>query len=336
MVKPIPPRSTTRPSTSSVSQTDKSPAKATTVQKSTDAAAPQAPTKLTPQQKAQRKQDKKMSGEMKRAAYRGKVQYKASSEVHGHMPKVSQEVNSELKALYAKHPNFNIDGTRAIVGAQDKEKIRLYENLSNALKTPERANRIAKAIAENKDHALFKQWGATKFSSFVALSDSNLEKSKVSTHGMTTMERAALLGYSTGDYDILNPAMRKGKGQLTDPYLDAYAKEVKGALKRIPDYQMPSGQVLHRAIYPSPTAGGNDWCKTAFVKGNTYSDFAFGSTALKLGQPGEWNLEIKGTKDAKNITPYSAWPGEAEVLVFPETKYTVHDVQGKTVTLIPQ
>ncbi len=334
-MKPVTPRPTTRPSTSSVSQTDKTPAKASTVQKSTDAGPPQAATKLTPQQKAQRKQDKKMSGEMKRAIYRGKVSYKASSEVHGHMQKVSQEVNSELKGLYAKYPNFRSDGTRAVVAVEDKEKIKLYENLSNALKTPERANRIAKAIAENKDHSLFKQWGATKFSSFVALSDSNLEKSKVPTHGMTSMERAALLGYSTGDYNTLNPAMRKGKGQLTDPFLDAYTKEVKGALKKIPDYQMPSGQVLHRAIYPSPIAGANDWCKTAFVKGNTYSDFAFGSTALKMGQPGEWNLQITGTKDAKNITPYSAWPGESEVLVFPGTKYTVDDVQGKTVTLKP-
>jgi hypothetical protein len=137
MVKPVTHRPTTRPSTSNVSQTGKNPPAASTVQKSTDAGPPQAATKLSPQQKAQRKQDKKMSGEMKRAIYRGKVEYKASAEVHAHMQKASQEVNSELKALYAKHPNFHKDGTRAIVGAEDKEKIRLYENLSNALKTPE-------------------------------------------------------------------------------------------------------------------------------------------------------------------------------------------------------
>jgi hypothetical protein len=160
----------------------------------------------------------------------------------------------------------------------------------------------------------------------------------VPTHGMTTMERAALLGYSTGDYNLLNPALRQGKGQISDPYLAAYSKEVKGALQKIPDYQAPSGQgnVLYRSIYPTAVPGGNDWCKTAFVKGNTYSDFAFASTGVKQPPQGEWNLTIMGTKDAKNITPYSAWPGEAEALVFPGTKYTVDNVQGGKVTLIPQ
>jgi ADP-ribosyltransferase exoenzyme len=153
------------------------------------------------------------------------------------------------------------------------------------------------------------------------------------------MERAALLGYTTGDYGLINPALRGGKGQITDPYLSAYTKEVKGALQKIPDYQAPSGQPSHlyRAIYPqSDPTKNNDWCKTAFVKGSTYSDFAFSSTAVKKPPQGEWNLTIMGTKNAKDITPYSSWPGEAEALVFPGQAYTVHDVVGKNVTLVPQ
>jgi hypothetical protein len=113
---------------------------------------------------------------------------------------------------------------------------------------------------------------------------------------------------------------------------------VQGALQKLPDYQSPSGKPsqLFRSVYPSTTAGGNDWCKTAFVEKNTFSDFAFSSTAMKPGQPGEWNLTILGTKNAKNITPYSAWPGEAEALVMPGTKYTVASVVGNAVTLMPQ
>ena len=260
-----------------------------------------------------------------------------SPEVRAEVDKVKSEVNTELAALNKKYPIQN--GKRPFVAdSSDQEKIKLYEPLAERLKTPAGEKSLTQAIADNKDHPLYKNWGATRFSSFVALSDANLAKSKAPTYNMKTMERAALLGYSTGDYKTINPALRGGS---SDAYLNAYAKEVRGAMEKIPDYNPTPGKPvqLYRAIYPEKgKPNANDWAKTAFVKGNTYSDAAFASTGKQGGMPGEWNLVIQGTKGAKDINPYSAWPGEGggEVLVLPGQKYKVDDVVGKKVMLIPE
>jgi hypothetical protein len=191
-------RAVSKPPAPAVSKTGTGSKSTTPAQKTPEKAPPQVAPQVSDQQKAQRKLEKQVSGEIKRAVYRGKEKmgayYKASPETHAQMQKVSQEMNSELSALYKKYPNIDPEtGKRRVAVAADRERLNLLEPLADALKTSDKANPIARAIAENKDHPLYKHWGPTKFSSFVALSNANLAKSGAPTHGMTTMERAALI-----------------------------------------------------------------------------------------------------------------------------------------------
>jgi|GEM_PF-5951776 len=264
------------------------------------------------------------------------VQYTASAQTHQEMQKISEEGNQELKNLYAKYPNFSPDsGKRMVVDPDDKEKIARYENLMNALKDPVKANAIAQGIETNRSDPLYTHMGPTKFTSYLHQSNTNLASSGASSHGMTDIERVAVYGYTTGDYKAINGAMRSNNGQPPDAGMAAYAKHTTNGMKKLPDYQPPPGQEakLYRAIFSEPSP---NWGASTFVKGNTYSDHGFASTATALGGTGSWNLSIEGTKNAKDVGPYSAWPGEKEVLTLPGTKYTVSDVQGSKVTLIPQ
>jgi hypothetical protein len=128
--------------------------------------------------------------------------------------------------------------------------------------------------------------------------------------------------------------MRSSGGKPTDPGLAAYAQHTANAMKKLPDYQPPPGQEakLFRAIFTEPKPG---WGAQTFVQGSKYSDHGFGSTATVSGAQGVWNLTIEGTKNTKDVGPYSAWPGEKEVLAIPGTQYDIKQVQGNKVTLVP-
>lgn len=249
------------------------------------------------------------------------------------METIASQANSELKVLYAKYPNFASDGKRTVPDPDDKERIARYENLVNSLKSPEKANALAQAIAANKNDPLYAHMGGTKFASFLNQSNTNIAASNAPTHGMTDMERAALYGYTTGDYTAINSALRKEKGSISDPGLAAYAQHATSAMKKIPDYQAPEGKPnkLYRAIFTEPYAG---WGAATFVQGQMYSDHAFASTATE-GVPGTWQLTMDGTTNAKDVGPYSAWPGEKEVLTLPGTQYFISQVNGSKVTLTP-
>ena len=241
---------------------------------------------------------------------------------------VHDQVSSELKELHAKYPHFNEEtGKRNVSNSSDKEKINLYEAFTKVYATPEGKEAIQKGVKECQGEPAYRAMGAKNFCTYLALSNSNLEKSKAPTHRMTTMERVALLGYTTGDYRKMNSEMRANKGQIQDADWKAYAGDVTKALEKLPSVQQGKvpGQ-LFRAIYPPDDPNrNNDWCFKAFQKGKTYSDFAFASTGLTKPPQGQFNLEITGATKAKDITQYSAWPGEAEALAYPGTEYRVKD-----------
>src|SRR5262249_203941 len=156
---------------------------------------------------------------------------------------------------------------------------------------------------------------------------------KTPTHGMTDMERVALYGYTTGDYDPLNKAMRNDKGSPTDSGLAAYAKHTNNAMKKLPEYKPGPAESTTLKLTIFTDTG---WGQSAFVQGKTYSDHAFASTKHDDPGSGAWKLTINGTKNTRDIGPYSAWPLEKEILTLPGAKYTVGKVVGNQVELTPQ
>ncbi|NUP08352.1 MAG: hypothetical protein HOW73_20065 [Polyangiaceae bacterium] len=259
--------------------------------------------------------------------------YNPDADTHAEMGKIAAEANQALKDLYAKYPKFDADGKRVVPDPDDKERIARYENLTNSLKSPDKANQLAAAIAANKNDPLYNYLGGLRFASFLNQSKSNTDKSGAPDVGMTDIERIALYGYTTGDYTAINGALRKEKGNPSDPGLAAYAKYATDAMEKLPDYQAPAGKEnkLYRAIFTEPYPG---WGAATFVQGQKYSDYAFASTATE-GVPGTWQLTIDGTKNAKDVGPYSAWPGEKEVLTMPGTEYFIQNVDRNKVTLVP-
>jgi len=237
-----------------------------------------------------------------------------------------------VKILHQKYPAFDANGQRVILG-EDMEKLARYEHLDRTLDSPELSEKLEKQVSPHRNDAMYKHMGPTKFASLLDSSNRNLELSRVPTYGLTDLERVALYGYTTGDHKDIDPALRNGSAEAG---VLAYARHVLSAMKKLPDQRPAPGQnaVLYRAINSRPE--GNGWARAAFEKGKTYTETAFGWASTATPPAGEWNLTIQGMKHTKDVGPYSGNSAEKAILTLPGTRYTVADVDGSRVMLVPQ
>ncbi|MFO0615113.1 MAG: ADP-ribosyltransferase [Polyangiaceae bacterium] len=223
--------------------------------------------------------------------------------------------------------------------AKDTETTKMLEAIVSRLGTPEGRQSFKAELDSAKSDPLYAAMGPDKFASLLAWSDAMLEQSRnhedpsrraraeaADTYGLTPAERVAILGYTTGDYTAINPALRRGN---SDASLEVYIDTIKRGLAKLPDYT--GSTTVERGV------GDGAWTKDAFVKGKDFKDGAFTSTATPGKAPmADWKVVILGQSGGKDVGIFSAWPAEAEVLYPPGTEYVIEDVSAgppKTVTM---
>jgi len=199
---------------------------------------------------------------------------------------------------------------------------------------------IKEKIATYQNDPMYKQMGDVKFLSILASSNNNLENNNIKPEDspLNELERVALFGYTTGDYKQINPAAR-GNQENLDPGMKAYIQNTISAMQKLPDVEAPTHKtvetpdgekktieekgVLKRAIFSEPFPG---WRAQTFQVGNTFTDSGFASATFDLQAQGQINLTMISTKNSKDVSLYSAWPGEKEILIVPGTEYIVKEI----------
>lgn len=192
---------------------------------------------------------------------------------------------------------------------------------------------VADKINEYKDDPMFQFLSPMKFMSFLKASNANMaENPKAEQLSLTEKERVAIFGYTTADYLVLNPALRKaGTNEISDPGLKAYAQYAIDGMEKIPnlptkDPVTDKNLVLKRALFTVPS---KEWAETTFQEGATFQDHAFMSATPVLFTQGVINIKIlyeeEDLTNAKDVGPFSAFPGEKEILLMPGTEFTISD-----------
>lgn len=77
------------------------------------------------------------------------------------------------------------------------------------------------------------------------------------------------------------------------------------------------------------------WKQGNLSEDSIYRDVAFASTSTGETM-GVYKLIFTNAKNAKDIGPFSAFPGEKEILILPGTEYTVTKAEKNVFTLEPK
>lgn len=200
----------------------------------------------------------------------------------------------------------------------DKETLEMLKALEARLSTPEGTASLKAEMESAKNDPMYQYMGPDKFAASLAWSDALLDKLRSSDSpamqekariadaaNLTTLERVALFGYTTGDYNAINPAMR---GTISDPGLQAYVDHINDALAKLPDYQGDVRRATGNGSYTDAWQPGADWTSGAFLS----------TTKIEPGSvpaTGDWVMTIEGENRGKDVSMFSAWPAESEVLI---------------------
>jgi hypothetical protein len=179
-----------------------------------------------------------------------------------------------------------------------------------------RAASYTERVAACKDAPMFAHMGARKFTRYLLSVDKAIERSKVDTHGMTDLEKVGLYGYTSSDYRELNTALREAKkGKPVPAGLQDYIEHARRALARLPDAT-------------GPTARGVDFlpaeAEERYERGRIVTEYAFTSSAAGNGFDGRYQFTISGAH-GKDVSGFSMFPKEKEVLFEPGTRFKVLD-----------
>jgi hypothetical protein len=204
-----------------------------------------------------------------------------------------------------------------------EEKLDRLQRLNQALK--DEPIRIAKNIKDHRGDPAYQFMGPGKFSSFEVMTRQLVaenEKARGKSYDLEPMERVAIYGYTTSDYGAINSALRSPVG-VQDPQLKAYKSHIEDGLKKLDYFDPQQGQKLYRGMNSSPQI-------TPYLKkGGVLSDAAFVSTSMKYEAiPGDVKMTISAPPNKGRILPFSASPGEGEVLFPPGTQLTFTDKKG--------
>lgn len=241
--------------------------------------------------------------------------------------KLEKNVANQLKNTPKNSPNSDIKELIA--------RMNLTQNIIN-----NNPAWIKEKIATYQNDPMYKQMGDVKFLSFLASSNNNLMSKYIEPEDspLSEIERVALFGYTTGDYKQINKSARGNQDNL-DPGMKAYIQNTISAMQKLPDAEAPitetvkttNGEdlildkvgVLKRTVFEEPFPG---WGAQTFQVGKSFSDSGFASATFQLEMPGKINLTMTSPKNAKDVTLYSAWPKEKEILIIPGTQYTVKEI----------
>jgi ADP-ribosyltransferase exoenzyme len=236
--------------------------------------------------------------------------------------KTTQEYAKKKLASHEKEIAKAKSKGEAITQPQE-EKLDRLQRLNQALK--DEPIRIAKNIEDHRGDPAYQFMGPGKFSSFEVMTRQLVaenEKARGKSYDLKPMERVAIYGYTTSDYGAINSALRS-PGGVQDPQLKAYKSHIEDGLKKLDYFDPQQGQKLYRGMNSSPQI-------TPYLKKDgVLSDAAFVSTSMKYEAiPGDVKMTISAPPNKGRILPFSASPGEGEVLFLPGTQLTFTDKKG--------
>ncbi|UYA98755.1 hypothetical protein P9A53_gp11 [Xanthomonas phage vB_Xar_IVIA-DoCa6] len=138
---------------------------------------------------------------------------------------------------------------------------------------------------------------------------------------LTMEEAAAIRAYTGNTYRALNGALRGGK-YSSDPHLQAYVDAAQHGMAKMPKYKglssrgMSFNETQLKAMLSTYRKGAvvED---AAFVSSSYGEQAAFGGNVF---------MKING-KTGVNVSQYSQYQGEREVLFMPGTQFRVDDIQ---------
>lgn len=140
---------------------------------------------------------------------------------------------------------------------------------------------------------------------------------------LTAEEAAAIKAYTGSTYRALNNALRSGR-YASDQALQAYVDAAQHGLAKMPKYQGLSSRGM--------TFGQEELKKVlaTYQKGTVIEDSAFVSTSYgeRAAFSGNVYMRVNG-KTGVNVSQYSYYKGEREVLFMPGTRFRVDDVKNE-------
>lgn len=254
-------------------------------------------------------------------------------------PAIAKEKEQALQRS-SSGPIDQEDVVKVYIPPDVRETLQRLELLEKTLETNPAA--IKEIVANNQNEPTFKLLGPTGFISYLLMSNKNVAEHAAATgdHSLQAInlsdtEKVALFGYTTGDFRQMNSALRNPDRETSkDPQLQSYIQATISALNKLPDIPAVINNekvVLTRIINPplpqmpgfsDPLAAEKAWKEANLGDNAVYMDRAFGSTSLQDGS-GAYKLIFNSTKNVKDIGPFSAFPGEKEIVIPPGTRFKV-------------
>lgn len=241
---------------------------------------------------------------------------------------LKQEVENLLKGHEPEKPS-----EEGVFVFKDANLVAEKNRLSLLLKTIETNPELVKnMLVADKDSPAFKNLGALKFISYVLVVKENFQNAgKQIPEGLTNSQIAAIHCYTTKEgIDLMNSALRAGAGVVKDPSLRALIDDAKSGMQKLPEINGPL-QTVYRGIATAPTIADIQnkakaeakWREQNLAKGGIYMDHAFGSCMTVDYTQGVYKLTIHGLYNARDISLFSAFPKEQEVVFLPGTKFRI-------------
>jgi hypothetical protein len=185
----------------------------------------------------------------------------------------------------------------------------------------ETAAKYFEQVAAVKDDPMLGLMGSKKFLNALFAVDKNIQANNFNTHGMTTIEKVAVYGYTTSDYGYLNRGLREagGLGNVQHDGLKSYAQHAVNGLAKLPDATPDPGK-----SYKTVERGISGFAGIAerYQAGKTVTEHAFTSTSEGRGYDGDWQFTIKSSH-GKDVSGLSKYGSEKEILFPPGTQFQV-------------
>ncbi len=258
---------------------------------------------------------------------------------------LSDAVSTAKKELAALNKEYNALGYPHVLGrrgeldyAQVTEmRARLTAVIDNlslgktdhvTSKTVANADRLAGILAQHANDPMVKMMGPTKFLGYLLSVEKRIESGtpevKTAAANMSVPEKVALYGYTCADYKTLNPALWSPKPD-TPPGINAYIQHATSAIAKAPVFKTHDGDGLvlsHRAF--NDPASNPGWAKARYADRAVVTEQGFYSTGQNKPMGATFSATIFTMGGGKDVSGFSAWPDEKEVIFAPGTQFHVN------------
>jgi len=151
----------------------------------------------------------------------------------------------------------------------------------------------------------------------------NASQRRLNLPELTEVEASAITTYTGSAYKQLNNSLRDGK-YAGDTALQAYVEAAQHGLAKMPKYQGISSRGM--------SFGQEELKKVlaTYRKGAVIEDSAFVSTSYdeQAAFSGNVYMRVNG-KTGVNVSQYSKYQGEREVLFMPGTRFRIDEVKNE-------